>query len=383
MLRLLILKDKTKIGQVSLVPNDVKKLVSSGIKISVEKNAGAICGFSNLEYSEAGATIINKIKDLKGFDLIASFNSIKNNKLISNLNPNQLYWSFLYPVNNPNTLQTCMQNKVSSVAIETINLDGDYDYLSHLEEIKGSNAALVAAYHLTKHNKKSVGKYFRKVSSTEKGVEFLIINYSYAGYYAAKTALAIGADVTYLENSLESRKEISSSKELIQLASINNCILKVKDASFEQLNKSIKGVDVVILTNELSTEKTPCVLNHEMIKSIANGGIYINLARETGDGSLTESKNSTLSRPIRNIFGVNHYLFENIGLLYPNATSSCVSSINVKYFTLFNKYSSIHEAIKAEKIISNSLLTYRGELVNKKVGNSLLVKSVSINELLK
>ena len=48
---------KEKDNRVALIPPDVKKLVDKGAKVEIESNAGVEAGFTNKDYTDAGASI--------------------------------------------------------------------------------------------------------------------------------------------------------------------------------------------------------------------------------------------------------------------------------------------------------------------------------------
>ncbi|HHJ52860.1 MAG TPA: alanine dehydrogenase, partial [Caldithrix abyssi] len=59
MLKIGLLKDlKPGEGRVMLTPEGVKVLVKNGIEVFVETGAGELCQFDNLQYEQAGATIL-------------------------------------------------------------------------------------------------------------------------------------------------------------------------------------------------------------------------------------------------------------------------------------------------------------------------------------
>jgi len=48
--------------RVALIPDSVQKLIRAGLEISVESGLGSGSGFTDSEYAEAGATIVNDRK---------------------------------------------------------------------------------------------------------------------------------------------------------------------------------------------------------------------------------------------------------------------------------------------------------------------------------
>jgi len=74
---------------VSLIPKDVNKLVSSGIQVYVTSNTTKLCDYSNNDYINAGAKIIDKLTPefIKTIDIV-SFP--KDKKIIKLLSDNQI-----------------------------------------------------------------------------------------------------------------------------------------------------------------------------------------------------------------------------------------------------------------------------------------------------
>ncbi|MGI0037032.1 MAG: hypothetical protein ACRD99_01580 [Nitrososphaera sp.] len=65
-------------NRVSLVPRSVSSFVMSGTKVIVESQAGDRSGFTDDEYSAAGAQIANSAKELySGSDLIVKVKEIQ------------------------------------------------------------------------------------------------------------------------------------------------------------------------------------------------------------------------------------------------------------------------------------------------------------------
>ncbi len=50
--------------RVALVPESVKKLVGSGFTVAVESGAGVASGYTDTQYSEAGAELKKKLTEL-------------------------------------------------------------------------------------------------------------------------------------------------------------------------------------------------------------------------------------------------------------------------------------------------------------------------------
>ena len=69
-------------NRVSIVPKDIKAINNLGLVVNVEKGAGAKAGYSDEEYNNSGATILEKLTE--DTNLVTSVNAFynKNSKFI-------------------------------------------------------------------------------------------------------------------------------------------------------------------------------------------------------------------------------------------------------------------------------------------------------------
>ena len=80
-------------NRVAVIPESVKKLVSSGFEILVEKGAGVNAGYLDSEYEEAGAKLVGSFADVAKADIITKVRHISGNEG-SDLKDNAAVFSF-------------------------------------------------------------------------------------------------------------------------------------------------------------------------------------------------------------------------------------------------------------------------------------------------
>ena len=135
------------------------------------------------------------------------------------------------------------------------------------------------------------------VNNNELKNNVLILNYSYSGYYAAKNALANKYNVMYLEKDNTLANELRADHDLQSLIIKNGCYFNVIDASYDNLIHKIKNTDILITTNQLPTTKTSIRITKDMIDSMPQGSVFINLDAETGFASNSEKKPTIIDKP--------------------------------------------------------------------------------------
>jgi len=97
-------EDDSSENRVSIVPKDIQTIINLGVDVLVEKNAGAKSGYTDEEYSAAGAKIVTKFPSKT--DIVTSVNAfynpdsnfIKDTHLQYNrIDPNKKFENFVIP----------------------------------------------------------------------------------------------------------------------------------------------------------------------------------------------------------------------------------------------------------------------------------------------
>ena len=382
MLRILVLKEK-KDNRVCLIPSDIKKLIENKIVVYVEKNAGLTAGYTDQEYISAGATIINKVTKevIDKIDIIATVTVNRNKKLFTIANPNIFFWGYQYLVNNTKEMYFMLKNNISSIGVEAISKDSIYEFIIPNEKIKGSYAPILAADYLSKaKNKFAVGQSIAKIDENGKNANFTILNYSYSGYFAAIQALAMGANVTYIDQDDEILADLTKDKKIVALTKAFNSTFKTVHFSHENLVEEMKNTNVLIATNQLPTVKTVAKITNGMLESMPKGSVFVDLAVETGFSSDVETKPANIKKQFQTISGVACVTVEHISNLFPKVISDAISGLNTKYFIQLAKSSekSLIDSISKDKTLSHAVMTYRGNLTNSDIASSLSLKYTSL-----
>ena len=380
-MKILLINNKN-VPLVPLTPVDVVELTSKNIEISFLKGIGYGAGYSDDDYMSAGARRIDKVdqENIKQFNVILSWDALTTEKFYKWTNPNQLFMVNKTMVNNTKVLYTMVKNNTTCLSSDCINEDGVYPYNIPHEQIKCSYAPILASEHLIRVKADGEGKCLGSFSYSKQRVTFVILNFSYAGYYAAKNALALGADVIYLENNKEYQHELQHDNVLIELAKMHKSNFDVREATYEEITRSCMKADVLIATNMLSTIKTSMRVTKDMISKLHRNGIYIDLACESGVSSEMTAK---LNKPEPSGCGNNAIMlaYDNIPSMFPKTMSEIFGALNTKYLEKISKHENIHSAIADEKELTPAIVCYRGKIVNKDLADSLQLQHTDFKQI--
>ncbi|MDR3330302.1 MAG: hypothetical protein LBS76_03405 [Mycoplasmataceae bacterium] len=382
-MKIAILKENKNEYRVSLTPIDAKTLVASKHEVIITKNAGTASGYSDREYLDVGVKVVATNKEAIGNSNVVVKLSQPTNGELNEITPRQLLISLFNLPNNPKVLRGLLKNKITALGIEAFQENGTFTLLIPNEQIKGRFGALLGAYNLAKFHKNSLGKTFSPIAHNKERAHFTILNASYSGLEAARTILALGGDLTVLENDEHLAKQVKDDNHLITLAKLHHSKFEVIKADFTDLSKQVSITDVLINTNSLPGSLTSKRITERMISTMRAGSVFVDLAIDQGFGSDTEKQTTSFAKPSFLADGVIHFALENIPSLFANSITVAISTIlTEKLFKVLSGENPM-SIVKDHKILLESIMTYDGNLTNKIAADSLHLQYKTISSLLK
>jgi len=284
--------------RVSVVPETVSKL-GAGVSVVVEKGAGEGAGFSDSDYTAAGATIANDAKSLYAqADVVLKVATLTPDEA-SLLKEGATTISFLYPVANLETVKKLAARKATAFAMELIpriSRAQPMDALSSQANIAGYKAVLLAA--------DTVPKLFplmMTAAGTISPAKVFILGAGVAGLQAIATAKRLGAVVEAYDVRPVVKEQVMSLG-----AKFAEMPVEAKDAQDaggyakamgeeftrkqqEFLAQRAKGMDVVITTALIPGARAPILITEDAVKGMRPGSVIVDLAAEAkGNCAITE-----------------------------------------------------------------------------------------------
>ena len=168
-----ILKEtKVKEYRVALDDSQVARLVSVGIKVLVEKDAGNGVGIADEDYVKAGATVLDDPEELISASKVVikvKEPTIEECKL---LKPHQVLFCYLHLAAFPEQTRLLCESGVTAVGYETVSTsDGQLPLLKPMSQIAGRLAVQNAVHFLQKHEG-GRGVLMSGVGGVERGERF-------------------------------------------------------------------------------------------------------------------------------------------------------------------------------------------------------------------
>ncbi|MDO5718115.1 MAG: alanine dehydrogenase [Tissierellia bacterium] len=306
--------------RVSATPNSVEEFVKAGHEVFVEKDAGIGIGRSDDDYRKAGAKIIDNPEEL--WSLSEFIYKVKDpiEKEFGYLHENLTVFAYLHLAANQPLVDAFIESGATGIGFETIEVGGKLPLLKPMSEIGGCMAIQEGAFLLTKAGG-GKGKLLQGLPGVAPA-HVVIVGGGVAGTGAIRTAVGIGARVSVLDIDVE---------RLARLADIYGSRLETVYSNEYNVRKTVRSADLLVGAVLVPGGRTPKVVTTEMVKSMEEGSVIIDIAVDQGGCVETIDHATTHTRPTYNKYGVIHYAVSNIPGTISRSATYALSNVTTKF----------------------------------------------------
>ena len=282
-------------ARVALVPDIISKLTKAGLEVVIETGAGVASGFTDVEYTAAGATVKsgNVISDA---DVVASVTALSPEQMKS-LKKGALTISFLSPTTSVDSIDAAASAGVTALSLELvprISRAQSMDALTSQALCAGYRASLVAA---------ELSPRFFPLLMTAAGTvtpaQVVVLGAGVAGLQAIATAKRLGGVVSAYDVRASSADEVKSMGAkfiTLELEALEGAGGYAREMTEERAAKQrelltpyLAAADVVITTAAVPGRAAPRLVTGAMVGAMKSGAVIVDLAAETG-GNVEGSK---------------------------------------------------------------------------------------------
>lgn len=356
--------------RICLTPDAVNALTSNGHRVLMEAGAGESASYSDVEYTDAGASITRDTKKVFSCPLLLKVEPPTLSE-IQLMNPQATIISALQiKTRSKEYFEELAKKRITAIAFEYIrDEDGKYPAVRSLSEIAGIASVLIASEIMAATNQGN-GLMFGNISGVPP-IEVVIVGAGTVGEFAARSALGLGANVKVFDNSLTKLRNIQTNlKQTIYTSTLQP----------KNLLKSLKRCDVAIGAVR-GSDRSPIVVSSTMVEQMKKGSVIIDVSIDMG-GCFETSELTTHDKPTREKFGVIHYGVPNIPARYPRTSSVSISNIFTPYLLKIGEDGGLENSLRFDRGLRNGLYMYHGILTNKSVGEWFDLKHSDINFLI-
>ncbi len=306
--------------RVALLPAGAYQLVKRGHRVVVEKGAGEGIGFSNGDYSSAGAVVVSTHEEAFDADLIVKVKEPLALE-IPLLKQGQILFTYLHLAANRALTEGLMASGATCIAYETIEVNKRLPLLEPMSEIAGRMSVIVGGYFLTKHHG-GKGVLLGGVPGVLPG-KVVVIGGGTSGVNAARMAGGLGADVTILEVDLERMR-------FLDITMNTASTLFSTEASLVEL---LPTADLLIGAVLVPGAKAPKLLTREMLRMMQPGSVLVDIAIDQG-GCVETSRPTTHHDPVFVEEGITHYCVANMPGAYARTATQALTNVTYRYIEM-------------------------------------------------
>lgn len=348
-------------ARVAMVPSGVKTLVGYGHVVVVETNAGLGSGFSNEEYSQAGA-IIGSTLDAWAVDLVVK---VKEPQEVEyQYLGAQMVFTFFHLAGVTKSLtQRLVEKGTTAIAYEALEDErGRLPILAPMSAVAGSMAVLMGAYHLARFNQGS-GMLLGSVLEKSYG-KVVIIGDGVVGQHAAKVASAMGCEVVVV--GMDEFKWNERNPSL--LVGVN-----FVESNAENISGHIVAADLVVGAVLCKGARAPKIVTEDMIKTMRAGSVVVDVSIDQG-GCFETSRPTTHADPVFVKHGVVHYCVTNMPGAYPKTSTMALTNVTQKYIEIIaeNGLKGFADNEGQRKAVN----VFKGKIVSEKIAKELGLSSL-------
>jgi NAD(P) transhydrogenase subunit alpha len=358
-------------NRVALVPQGVQALIKMGLEVVVESGAGTASGASDADYTEAGASVASSAAEaLKGAGMLLHVNPLNGDEIAA-LDEGTIVVSFLNPLGDADGVKALAARKATAISMEMvprITRAQSMDALSSQATVAGYKAVLMAAATLPRFL-----PMFTTAAGTIRPGKALVLGAGVAGLQAIATLRRLGAVVEAFDvrpavkeqveslgaSFLEAEEEVTAEGEGGYAKELSE---DQHQKELDLIASAIHACDVVITTAAIPGRKAPVLVTEDMLRSMADGSVIVDLAAETGGNCEGTKFGETVT-----VQGVTIMGPANIAATIPVHASQMYSKNIV---TLLGEFVGEEGAVTLDfenDVVGPSTVTHQGEIVNERV----------------
>lgn len=351
--------------RVGMTPDNAAAYVQAGNEVFVEAGAGEGSGFTDAEYTAAGAKITDAKTVWGTCDMVV--------KVKEPLEPEyplmregQILYTYLHLAADRKQTEVLLERKVKGVAYETLSVKGALPLLKPMSEIAGRLAVQVGVRFMEK-NHGGAGVLLGGVPGVPRA-KVVVIGAGIVGTNAAQMAVGMNADVTLIDISLE---------RLTYLEDVFHGRVQTLYSSPATIERELKSADLVVSAALIPGAGAPKLIKKDYLKGMKKGAVIVDPAIDQG-GTTEVSKVTYHDDPVFVVDDVILYCVANMPGAVPRTSTIALTNATLRY-GLAIANNGLEGACKKLPDIVSAVNTCDGKVTYKAVADEFGMEYVPFN----
>jgi H+-translocating NAD(P) transhydrogenase subunit alpha len=369
-MRVAVLKEERSVEpRVAATPESVRKLIAAGATIAVEAGAGLGAGISDQAYRDAGAEVAaDEAAALGDADLVLKVRRPEN---LSAYKRGAALVGLMDPYGNEAALRRLAEAGLSAFSLELIpriTRAQAMDVLSSQANLAGYQAVIEAAAHFGR-----AMPMMMTAAGTVPAARVFVMGAGVAGLQAVATARRLGAVVSATDVRPAAKEQVASlgakfiavEDEEFKAAETAGGYAKEMSADYRAKQATlvadhIAKQDIVITTALIPGRPAPRLVTAEMVGSMADGSVIVDLAVERGG-----NVEGAVPGEVAEVNGVTIIGHLNMaGRIAASASALLARNILAFVEPMIDKSTSALAIKRDDEIVAATLLTADGAIVH-------------------
>ncbi|SCZ49293.1 alanine dehydrogenase [Epibacterium ulvae] len=357
--------------RVGMTPDAARETVQHGHDVLIQKGAGLGAGFTDADYTAAGAVVIDTAEEI--FATADMIVKVKEPQAVERkmLREGQLLFTYLHLAPDPEQTHDLLASGCTAIAYETVtDASGGLPLLAPMSEVAGRLAPQVGSYTLQKANG-GRGVLMGGVPGVAPA-KVVVIGGGVVGTHAARIAAGMGADVTVLDRSLNRLKYLDD---------VFGRDFKNQYSTAGATAELVREADMVIGAVLIPGAAAPKLVSKSQLSEMKPGAVLVDVAIDQG-GCFETSRATTHADPIYEVDGVMHYCVANMPGAVARTSTQALGNATLPFLlNLANK--GWKQACADDPHLLNGLNVHAGQLTYFAVGKALGIDVISPNIAIK
>ena len=340
-------------NRIPLTPLSVALLVNNGHQVLVESGAGSAANFTDREYSEQGAKIVYDKKEVFQSDIIIKIAPPTSDE-IAMMKTGQVLLSALQMSSlKADFLHALMKKKITALSFEYLRDEGNVlSVVRAMSEIVGATSVLIAAEYLS-NVFEGKGLMLGGITGVPP-TEIVIIGAGTVGEYAARTSIALGAEVKVFDSSVFKLRRLQ-----------NNIGSRLFTSVIQPnvLQKALWSCDVAIGATRAKHGFSPCIVSEATVSRMKPHSVIIDVSIDQG-GCFETSNVTNHTKPTFRKYDVIHYCVPNIASRVARTATYALTNIFTPILLDIGEKGGIMNVIWENPGVRNAIYLYQGQLTN-------------------
>ena len=333
-------------ARVIMTPTGASEFCRCGHTVLVQKDAGILSGFSNEDYTEAGAQLRETMEEIYAeCELVAKVKELFPEEYPL-VREDQIMLACFHPAGNREEVDVMLDQKMTGFAAED-----SHRYGSPNCEVAGKLGAIMGTVCLTTMYGGS-GKLVGGVGGAP-GINAIVIGAGIVGKAATDILSSLGAKITLMDINVG---------VLRQCGEIFPKNVHTAFSNQKNIADLLPTTDLVINCVKWPKHRKDHLITRDMLKLMQKGSVIVDISADVG-GAVETYKATSHDNPTYVVDGIVHYGVDNIPGAVPHTTSIVYAAVVLPHL-LSIANNGVKEACRRDAYLRRSLVTYKGILAH-------------------